>query len=45
VDGSGSRWVQYCPFGELLRDEEFFSMLRFENRGKLEDMDLPGLSN
>ena len=33
------------PQTESLSDEGFFSMLRFENRGKLENLGLPELSN
>jgi hypothetical protein len=43
-EGSDSEQVQYRPSKELLRIEKFFSLLKFENRGKLEDLDLPGLS-
>jgi hypothetical protein len=38
-DGSGSEQVQYRPSKELLSSEEFFALLRFENRGKLEDLE------
>jgi hypothetical protein len=44
-EGLGSEQVRYHPSKEFLRSQEFFYMMRFENRGKLENLDLPGLSN